>query len=487
MKTTTTLLLSGLFLISPKIIHAQSTESNLSKEELYVQEQLKEKSLDGPSSIKSLGLQAAIEQGLRKNHLQKVRDYQLSLLDLNFEDDKESFWMPKLSLNLTTEEQRITTLTSGNSQTGETSKATVGTLSLGFDDYTLFNWGKDYLAYLNTKNTFFREKEKLNEQKRDLKHSIIISYFNLYQLFQIQDAAKDQLRHASFIYRLNKEKASVKKINVQQYYQARSEYLIAQRAYHEAKANTQIAAEQLAELLGDDVGTEYVLEDEVNYEKLRLSYNESLSLAKKHNPAVLDAKTSIENSIRSEEITRREDLPLPKISVKLGAYNHVFGNGQASTTFSTGTNNNDVEVVASINASWALTGKDGLLNRRKRELAEVNKILAYKQKDAYTRSAHSSIKQSYKKIQKFQNLIAILEANIPTLQKSFDAALENYLNKRTSYNDYHLALEELIEARKELEINKFLHTQEKILLAKAIGLEDFPGQNFEKLAKPVKR
>lgn len=481
-----TLMGASLFLVYPSQLKAQTPNSKdeLSTEEMYFQNKGEDNLRE---TFKNLALQAAIEQGLRSNFDQKARNQNDGLLDLRFEDTKSDFWMPNLSMNLVTQEQRITKVKSGNQSAGATPRDPRGYLSLGFNDYTLFNWGKDYLQYLNDKQTYSRTKEQLSEQRRDLKHAIIISYFDLMKTKKIEEISRDQLRHASFIYRLNKEKANVKKITAQEFYQARSEYLLAQEAYHNAKNDVLIADENLSKILGDNVGTRYVLEDELLYEKLRLSFNESVQLSEKKNPLVRDYDVAIDVAKREEEITRREDLPLPKISIDLGAYNYSFGNDDSSTRYQTGTNNNNVEVVATINATWAITGRNGLLNSRKREISAATKYLAFKQKEAAIRSAQTRIRNHYKTIQKYQNIITILEANLPTLQKSFDSALENYLNKRVPYNDYHLSLLSLIDAKTRLEEARFLHTKEKINLAATIGVEDFPGQNFERLATKVKR
>jgi hypothetical protein len=65
--------------------------------------------------------------------------------------------------------------------------------------------------------------------------------------------------------------------------------------------------------------------------------------------------------------------------------------------------------------------------------------------------------------------------------------MENYMNGKTSFVDFKLALEELTEASQLLEFAKFAHARDKILLAQEIGIEDFPGENFESLAVERRR
>jgi hypothetical protein len=68
------------------------------------------------------------------------------------------------------------------------------------------------------------------------------------------------------------------------------------------------------------------------------------------------------------------------------------------------------------------------------------------------------------------------------LQKTFDTILENYLNNKIRYYDFHIILAELTQAKMLLEETMLLHLKEKLALAKFAGIEDFPGENFERMA-----
>jgi outer membrane protein TolC len=88
----------------------------------------------------------------------------------------------------------------------------------------------------------------------------------------------------------------------------------------------------------------------------------------------------------------------------------------------------------------------------------------------------------------YQNLHQVLEASVPNMQKTYDVILDNYIAGKADYYDFSRALEELINAKISLIETKFYHLRDKVLLAKTIGLEDFPGENFEDLAlKKVKK
>ena len=454
----------------------------ISESELYIQEADKYKLSE---TFKNLHLNDVIEQGLRKNYQQNILGQFDSLNELEFQGAKNAFWLPELKINLTTSNQRISTLSS-NSGTPINSSTPTGALGLSLGDYTVFNWGKDYAIYLNKKSLYSRKKQVFDESKRELKLELIGTYFNLLATKQIQKIRQDQLRHASYIYRLNKEKIAVGKTSKQDYYLARSEYLKAQNDYHEAKSSADVADENMAFLITDEIGTKYVLNEELDYKRIKITLDDSLALSAKNNPTILNNKTTVENAERSYDVALKENMPLPKFTVNLGAYNKNFGPGINSTTYETVSGSRNVELVASLNATWSLTGEDGFLNSNKLSIGRIGKEIAFKELEKNSHFSQSFIRQTYLSILSLQNQIIVLEARIPSLQKAFDTILENYINGKTKYYDFHLILDELTTVKVLYQQKKLQHLQEKLDLAKVTGIEDFPGENFEQLAVRAK-
>jgi outer membrane protein TolC len=141
-----------------------------------------------------------------------------------------------------------------------------------------------------------------------------------------------------------------------------------------------------------------------------------------------------------------------------------------------------MELVASINASWSLTGSDGLFNTDKVAKSWMNKELTLRDLEKNNHLAKSLIRQTYNNIISYQNQILIQEARIPSLQKTFDTVLDNYLNNKTRYYDFHTVLSELTQAKVLYEETKLFHLREKLALAKFAGVENFPGENFDSVA-----
>lgn len=462
-----------------KIKSIKSTET-----EIYIQDAEKYKLVE---IYKNLHLNDVIEQGIRKNYDQNIKEQKNSLNEIIFQGAKNAFWMPELKINLTTSNQHISTLHAGDTPPLiPNPKTPTGNLSLTLSDYTLFNWGKDYALYLNKKTTYQRNKEILNEAKRELKLDLIGNFFYLVSAKNNELIRQDQLRQASFVYRLSKEKITIGKTSKQDYYQARSEYLKAQNDYHQAKLISDLANEKLVFLMTDEIGTKYVLTESLDYRKIKITLDESYNFATNKNPSLLTNKTSIENAERSYDVAIKETLPLPKFTVNLGAYNKNFGPTLNQTTFETYSSSSNIELVATINASWSLNGADGFFNSNKLALGRIEKELSLKEFEKNSHLTSSLIRQTYQKILSLQNQLVILEARIPSLQKAFDTILENYLSGKAKYNDFHLILMDLTDAKIVAVEYKLEHLREKLNLAKFAGLEDFPGENFEHLAVRVK-
>lgn len=471
------------------------TDTNLPGDENFIQ---RLEQYNVTDNIRPLRLNDVIEQGLRKNNEQEIRRYVDSILDIDWRDTHQEFWLPELSIELNTMPHRVGRLKGGRGE--ESDRFPMGNLALTLSDYTLFNWGKDYLLYLNAQADYQRQKERLFEERRELRQELTISFVELLQFKEIERLAGDQLRHASFIYRLNREKVAVNRVTRQEYYQARSEYLRAQTAFHQARIDAQVSEEKMAYLIQDPPGTRYILSDEIVTTPLKITLEEALRLAVERNPEVLTRQQQLGNAQRLHDLRLRENLPLPRFSVDLGAWNYRFSPDTHSTRYGTRAgihglandptidqDGSKVEIVASVNARWSLVGRGGLLNSRRTQRSQLSQNLAFRELARAQSETESSIHELFKRITHWQNQLRILEARTPTLQRSFDTIMENYMNGNTSFVDYRVALEELTEASQLLEFTRYAHARDKILLAQEIGIEDFPGENFENIVRERRR
>lgn len=438
--------------------------------------------------LRSITLSEAIEQGLRKNYGQQARLLQASLLSDVWKDKRAAFFWPEVSLSLQTDPQRLGRLHSGGREGHPFSRRPRGALGLEIEDYTLFNWGKDTLAYLNEKQTYSRELEKLEEDRRDLRHQLILRFFDVTRLKREEKIKRDQLRHAAFVYRLIREKVLHKKATTQDYYQSRGEYLRAQTELHRVRNRINLAHEALALVLADPMGTHYSIRQELRYQTLKMPLREGQELGRKHGPIILDMETALQNARRAREITSKELFPLPKFFLSLGAYRYVFGHDTTGTSFesSLGPGHSSLDLVATLNATWTLFGKGGFFNARKVKSSETYHGLTIKRLAQAKHGMDSQIHRSYEMIHSLEQQIKILESHASNTQKSLERVRDNYIEGRTGFAPFKQALVDMAQTGALLEEMRFQHLEEKVNLAKFIGVDDFPGESFDHLAVEVK-
>jgi outer membrane protein TolC len=480
-------------LVSPTLIYAQKKAAKIDVYDTQFEKELvedlekykkaprpKKENLENES--KQITLRDALEMGLRKNAQQQIRNFTLAKMELDWDDNFYDFWFPRLSLTAQTGDHLVEKLYTDNDAGFGTTRTPNGYFGVEFSDYTLFNWGRDYLNYLNNKETYKRQKQMMSEQKRQLRFQIIDQYFNVVRMKQILRSRRDQLRHTSFIYRLAKEKLELKRIKSQEFLQTKEEFLRAQTEFHDIYAQTIDAEQNLAKLMGDDIGSSYKPVQLLKFKILTPTMEEAYEYANKQSPQFRDAKTNLNIANRSFKKTLKDNLPLPELSLKLGAYRHSFSQNGVRDTFGTsGVNNRNVEVTASVNMTWTLIGAGGFLNNRVQERSYIDKRIAEIEFIEAKREISVRVKSIYRTIRFLERQVEAADMRLKNSQLAFDKTLDNYIGGKTSFANMKLVIDALVTAETEYENSKYMHLNRKLELADLMGMEDFPGENFEKL------
>lgn len=429
-----------------------------------------------------LNLKSAIEQGLRQNHDQDLRQFKHSLLTIEEDRNWDSFWLPNLKFEVAVSDQRLKSFFGGSAK-DQSFDRPGGVVALGIAEYTLFNWGRDYLPYLNNKTTYQRSKTRLNEERRELRLQIIDQYLDVLTKEKMVKIHQEQLRQATFIFRFNQDKAQLKKISQQEYYQSKSDYLRTQADYHQAKSDLESAERQLGELLNDPIDTRYRFTEQLKMLRIKATLDELLKESEKNNPQILDASTSIQIADRQYDLAKKNSLPLPKISLKVGAYQYQFDDNHSTTKFENELGTDSVEMVATVNATWDVFGSEGFLNTRQRQSAVLKRNQAIKEKEKHIHYAANQIKSLFRQAQHFERMQDILDAEVIALRSAFDVTLDNYTTGKTRFLDLQRALEEKGMREVQAIENKYFHAKSKLLLTKLAGLDDLPGESLENLTE----
>lgn len=435
-----------------------------------------------PSESQYITLKGAIEAGLRKNFAQRVRNYTFDLNELDKKDNFANFWLPSINLTLNTSPHTIATLYESKNSS-DIRRGPDGRLGIEIQDYTIFNWGRDYLDYINNRNLFKRIDQRLTEQKRDLRFNIIAKYFDLAKVRVLIGLAKKKLRHTSFVYRLAKEKISLKKIRRSEFLQAKAEFLKAHGEYHAQKLELNQIERRFATLISDTPSTHYTPTERLEFESLLIKPEATIPLAMKKNPSLLDAKLNYQNTKRSYQKALKENMPLPRISMRLAAYEHEFSRSGSRDEFEDINGNNNVELVASINMSWRLLGDGGFFNGRITKRAYLDKRISEIKYNESRRFLSVDIKTLHDEISNLENQYKALDLGAKNALKAFNQNLDDYIAGKIRYTDFKTVLDEYILNAQRLEESKYKHLVKKLDLAYAIGSDDLPGQRFESLGK----
>ncbi len=430
---------------------------------------------------KIISLKDVLEEGLRMNSQEQTRKFSKEILEIEWSDNYKNFWYPQLNFTISQEETLVDNLYGDVNDNNGTSKTPNGYAGLEVDNYTVFNWGKDYLEYKNTKETYKRQKQILKEKRRSLRFEIISNYFALIKTKKISRAMRNQLRQSSFIYRLAKEKYSLKKIKIQHYFQAKSEYLRAHKEYQNALYFVAQMERNLAKTIGDDLETSYTPREELKFKTLTNLPGTSYKFAMDRSPKFLNAKASLNNANRSFQKALKDNMPLPKFDIKFGALRHNFSSAGAKDTYETEAGNKNVELVASINMKWKIFGSGGLFNSNLDRKAYLKKRISEIEYREAKRDVKVQINSIHRQIRFLEKRYEASAALVKAIRKTFDKTLDNYIGGKTSFPDMKLTLELMTNASVDYEKSKYDHLVSKLQLASLMGVDDFPGERFEGL------
>ncbi len=439
---------------------------------------------DPSNQGRSIDLRSVLEEGYRRNALQQIREYQKESIELYKTDLFQRFWLPTVSLDLETSNHRIDRFRESSQSTPGmgAQRAPNGSLGLAIKEYTVFNWGRDYLQYQNDKQTLNRSTQQLNEGKRRLKFSLINQYFNMIRSKEIKRIRQEQLKQTSFIHRLARERLQLRKIKAQEYYQTRSEYLRAQTEYQESLFDVGLQEEELANLLGDEWRGSYRTNEQLKYVSVNTSMSEALKLAEEQSVDFRNAKLLYDNASRTYEKTLKENLPLPKFSLNLGTYQTGFDPSGTSWSYETRDDSRNIELVAAINMKWTLLGEGGFFNSRQNQQAFLSKRMAEIAFFNTKRALEVKVRTIYKTLRYLEQKVEIAQFQHKNAQSNYDSVLDNYVGGRTTFADIKIAIDNMVIAHINSENVKYQHLLKKTELADYMGLEDFPGENFEQLA-----
>jgi outer membrane protein TolC len=131
---------------------------------------------------------------------------------------------------------------------------------------------------------------------------------------------------------------------------------------------------------------------------------------------------------------------------------------------------------------WTLLGEGGFFNNRQNQQAFLNKRIAEINFFNTRRELEVKVRTIYKTLRFLEQKVEIAQLQRKNSQSNYDSVLDNYMAGRATYADIKLAIDNLVNSHINAENVKYDHLVKKLELADFMGMEDFPGENFESLA-----
>jgi len=221
--------------------------------------------------------------------------------------------------------------------------------------------------------------------------------------------------------------------------------------------------------------------DPLIFRKYEGTLAEEIRLGKDNNPSVRDAQTAVQQQDRFHQIAQIDRLPLPRISLRLGAYRQDLGPQRTSPHWANAYGEDHIDVTAQINATWDLVGPEGFLNARQSKAKFLGLQIAQHEHQAAQDSTEGQIRQIHQALLLAQNDVIVHQAQVENAKQQYDTAINNYLKQRTTFLDYQQTLEDRTQAEISWHLARFDHVAQKIALAKAMGVENPPTEILERL------
>lgn len=362
----------------PMVAYAQQKPLVVDEDLLLYQE--KKKSDNKAPAKQTLNLRFVQEKALRAGLQSKQFRVDLELAELSYKTSLHQMFYPSFALtgsaNSTyTYGQYPNALSQSVGNTYDSKGFPRTSLSLGLGEFTLYNGGKDTLAYKQALITWMRTKEQLVDKDRDTRFQALVAFAKHQSDREKLDAAERYLNLSISLARLVKTRVQNKKAQKDEYFSALNDVLEARNNLENARLQADQSLWDLNKILGDPIGEDYKLDGKLDFRPLKMGLNEALSQYKLSAPTLLDAKANMERRRLEWEQATRERLPLPMVTVSplKVSLNQSFDSNYATTSGIVGRSDShaNLDVGFSVNVSVPIWSERGFLGSRTIKGAEL--------------------------------------------------------------------------------------------------------------------
>jgi outer membrane protein TolC len=428
-----------------------------------------------------LSLSTAIGRALTNNA--DVRDQHMSLraAELSFEDAWDRMYLPTIALNLNSSGTKTVghvpgknTDLVGNSKDEHGYPTSSAELNLG--SYTLYNFGRDKIAFDQSKLGWIRTQESFEESKRNVKFQVIIQFWTLKTALDKLDASNRSVEIAQAIVDLQESRLPLGKASSNDVSSSMIDLLNVKnlRDQNETSAKNYLWTFNI--LLGDPVGTKYKIEEEIKFLPIKVTEQILYDTYLKESPNMKSARKDLTNSTLNLELQEKNLLPLPLVKfsgVTVSYSNNYYGT--KPDLYTQGSGNTNLDVSASVSMSVPLLGPGGLFGHRGIEQAQI-------QVDQQELHLRSTANRDLSQILQFVQNIRQYEVTVSNNRQSYKSSVSVLENALTSFSNgksvSRLDLKDAINQARQSEIDLrdaiLLHLNYKTQLAAFIGVDYLP-------------
>jgi len=354
------------------------------------------------------------------------------------------------------------------------------TIALGIAQYNIFNFFKDQLAYDKARLTWEREQQRLIENERALRFSVISSYFANKTEQDKLEAAKRSVEIAEAIYELVKSNFELGRAKNTDLNSSTVDFLNAKSQL--ALSNSSVNAQRWALnfLMGDSVEAVYSLKTDFEYTPLQIDLQDAIKLFADNAPVARDATLTVKSAEIDLELAEKNRLPLPTVS--LSGLSVQYGNSYWGNTATYGTSPSDysgnIDIVTSLNFTIPLYGPGGFLAKRTIESATIlrdNSDINFQQ---VMMKGKVDIQTSMISLKQIETTVALTKESMTNASKLLEVLFGNFSKNGAN----RLELRDAITQARTIEFSYrdavLQHLVGKLFLAQTIGVDHLPGEFF---------
>ncbi len=430
----------------------------------------------GVSDVQVLTLKGAIERAMISNPDLKENLLELKSSELTYDDAWDRMYMPQISLAVSSGAAKTITGLAGDSGSILNHGYPSSSAGLSLGEYTLYNFGRDKLVFDQAKLDWDRNREIYEEQRRAVRFSVVNAFWTLKSRLDKLDGYERSVEIASAVVRLLESRAMIGKAAATDVSSSTVDLLNIKNLRDQTSTDAKSALYSLNVLLGDEVGTPYRIEEEIQFLPIKVTEEVLVQTYLKDSPNIKNARKDLLKSHLSLELTEKSLLPLPTIKfsgVTLGYGNNIYGGKLDSYTAAAGQKNFDIS--ASVSLSVPLTGPGGLFSSR---TVEASRITRDTSEIRLANTVNKDRQQIFDYIQKIRQYEGTVENNRESYNDSIsvlESVLDGFIShKNVTRLDVRDAINQARDRQAALSDALLEHLYNKTLLAGFIGVDYLP-------------